>query len=133
MKMVYICSAYRGNIEYNVKKAKEYSRFAIDKGVIPITPHLLFPQFMDEETERGLIMSIDLTVLFKCEELWVFGNITAGMQEEIKFAEKHKISIEYFDTNILNIENTIFEYNGYHFKPERNLRKDEKKRYLYFF
>lgn len=136
MKMVYICSAYRGDIEHNIKKAKEYSRFAIDNEVIPITPHLLFPQFMDEKTERGLVMSIDLTVLSKCEELWVFGNITTGMREEINYAEKNKISIKYFDTNVLknvnnkiksNIENTIFEYNGYHFKPERKLRKDEKK------
>ena len=50
--LVYICSPYSGNVEFNVSRARRYSRFAVDRGAIPIAPHLLLPQYMLEETER---------------------------------------------------------------------------------
>ena len=53
MPLVYICSPYSGDTEENTEKARRYSRFAADAGTIPIAPHLLFPQFLSEETERG--------------------------------------------------------------------------------
>jgi len=40
MKKVYICSPCRGDYENNIQRAKEYSRAAVEKGVIPVTPHL---------------------------------------------------------------------------------------------
>ena len=46
--LVYICSPYRGDTEKNGEKARRYSRFAIENKAIPITPHLLYPQFMDD-------------------------------------------------------------------------------------
>ena len=56
--IVYICSPFSGDVETNVRSARRYSRFAVDKGYIPIAPHLLFPQFLDdnkpEERELGL-------------------------------------------------------------------------------
>lgn len=95
--IVYICSAFSGDVEGNTKKARAYSRFAVDQGAIPIAPHLLLPQFMNEETERSLAMFMDIAILSKCKELWVFGNPTAGMQAEIAYAEKKQMTIKYFD------------------------------------
>ena len=66
------------------KKARRYSRFAADAGTIPIAPHLLFPQFLSEETERELAIFMDLVLLGKCEQLWVFGGeVSDGMRREI--------------------------------------------------
>ena len=48
--IVYICSPYAGNIEATAA-AQRYSRHAVDIGYIPIVPHLLFPQFMND-TDR---------------------------------------------------------------------------------
>ena len=95
--IVYICSAFSGDMEGNTKKARAYSRFAVDQGAIPIAPHLLLPQFMNEETERSLAMFMDIAILSKCKELWVFGSPTAGMQAEIAYAEKKQMTIKYFD------------------------------------
>ena len=78
--IVYICSAFSGDVEGNMDKARAYSRFAVDQGVIPIAPHLLLPQYMKEETERELAMFMDIAILSKCKELWVFGSPTAGMR-----------------------------------------------------
>ena len=48
LPLVYVCSPYAGDVETNVKNAKRYSRFAVDENAIPVTPHLLYPQFMDD-------------------------------------------------------------------------------------
>ena len=56
--LVYICSPYSGDVENNVAAARRYSRFAVDNNTIPITPHLLYPQFLDDtdpcERELGM-------------------------------------------------------------------------------
>lgn len=52
--LVYICSPFSGDVENNVIKAQKYSRYALDKGNIPIAPHLLFPQFMSDERREDL-------------------------------------------------------------------------------
>ena len=97
MPMVYICSAYSGDVEGNTEKARRYSRFAVDAGKIPIAPHLLLPQFMEEESERELAMFMDIAILSKCRELWVFGQPTAGMLNEIAYAERKQMTIKYFN------------------------------------
>lgn len=92
--LVYICSPFSGDVENNVIKARTYSRYALDEGNIPIAPHLLFPQFMNDESERRLAMHFNYVLLGKCEEVWVFGdNISSGMAEEIKIAKKRKMKI----------------------------------------
>lgn len=97
MPMVYICSAYSGDVEGNTKKTRRFSRFAVDQGAIPIAPHLLLPQFMKEKSERELAMFMDIAILSKCKALWVFGKPTAGMLNEIAYAERKQITIRYFN------------------------------------
>lgn len=79
LPLVYVCSPYAGDIENNVKNAKAYSRYAVDKNAIPITPHLLYPQFMDDgnDVEREMAMHFDYILLGKCTELWVFGGVVS--------------------------------------------------------
>ena len=50
--LVYICSPFSGNIENNNKRTREFCRFALEKGNIPLAPHLMFPQFMDDSNEK---------------------------------------------------------------------------------
>ena len=95
--LVYICSPYRGNIEFNANSARIYSRFAVARGAIPLAPHLLFPQFMSEEHERSLALFMGTVLLGKCKEIWVFGEyVSDGMKREIAKAEKMGKIIRYF-------------------------------------
>ena len=84
-KIVYICSAYSGDIESNTDKAKEYCKFALSENVIPFAPHLFLPQFMTED-EREQVMKICLSFIDRCDELWAFGDMTEGMEQEINYA-----------------------------------------------
>ena len=100
--LVYICSPFSGDEEGNTAKAKKYSRFAVDAGVIPFAPHLLLPLYMKEETERELAMFMNMVFLGRCEELWVFGSvISEGMQMEIKKAQKKNMKIRYFTEDLM--------------------------------
>ena len=96
---VYICSPYRDNPRLNVMRARQYCKFAVGKGRIPIAPHLYFPQFLLETNERGRVMSMNLELLRLCGEVWVFGEkITEGMETEIAHAGRLRKSIRYFTT-----------------------------------
>lgn len=95
--LVYVCSPYSGDIEGNTEKARRFCRFAVDRGAIPMAPHLLFPQFLSEEKERELAMFMDIVLMGKCEELWVFGEtFSSGMKAEIDKAKYRHMKIRYF-------------------------------------
>ncbi|HIH8003355.1 TPA: hypothetical protein ACYSZF_001535 [Streptococcus suis] len=104
--LVYICAPYSGNKERNIKKAVHYAEFAYKNGAIPVTPHLLFP-FMDDcdRGKREDVLFMDIILLGKCQEVWVFGNgITDGMKTELEIAEKRKQVIKYFDFDGLEVK-----------------------------
>lgn len=98
--LVYICSPYsEGCINDNIENARRYSRFAVDSHCIPITPHIYFTQFMRDEIpdERKTAMFMNMVLLGRCEELWVFGDvISKGMQAEIRRAKRKYMKIRYF-------------------------------------
>lgn len=90
-KIVYICSPYRGFVEYNVMMAKAYCAIAATEGAVPYAPHLLFPQFLKDDVpeDRTLALEMGLEMLRVADELWVCGNeITEGMRGEINEARK---------------------------------------------
>lgn len=103
--LVYICSPYSSDPPENTAKTIRYSRFAVDKGVIPIAPHLLLPLYMDEEKERDEALSMDLLILNKCDELWVFGDErSAGMKAEINEAKSRGMRIRHFSDGCMEVQ-----------------------------
>ena len=97
--LVYICSPFSGEVEKNIENARRYSRFAVNEGMIPLAPHLLFPQFLDDDNpdERKLGLFMGMVLLSKCAELWVFGDkVSKGMGIEIEKAKKKGQTIRYF-------------------------------------
>lgn len=101
--IVYICSPFAGDIEKNVVAARTYSRFAVEQGYIPIAPHLLFPQFLDDSDpkERELGLFFGNAIMSKCSEVWVFGShISSGMEAEIKRAKWKNYRLRYFTENL---------------------------------
>ena len=102
-KIVYICSPFRKNYQQNTVKANLYSRFAYEKGYLPVTPHVIFPQFLDDEkkSERKAGTEMGLQLLDMCNELWAFGHsVSEGMKSEIDKAKEKGILIRYFTENM---------------------------------
>mgnify|MGYP005801012307 CR=1 FL=1 len=98
MRLVYICSPLRGDIEQNTRRAQEYCAYAADCGMLPLAPHTIFTHYLDdtqpEQRARGLEMGLEL--LRHCDEMWVMGNtLSEGMQNEMALAERKHIPCLY--------------------------------------
>lgn len=105
--LVYICSSLSGDVEANTERTKAFCRYALDQGQIPLAPHLMFPQFMDDNdpAERELDIFMDVVLLGKCSELWVLGEtVSAGMQAEIDVAKKCRQPIRWFNSAFQEVE-----------------------------
>ena len=106
--LVYICSPYAGDIAKNTYRARAFSRFAVEKKYIPIAPHLLCPQYLNEETERWLGLKMGIVFMGKCEEIWVFGDlISEGMAAEIDKAKRMRKKIRYFTDDLQEKEGMV--------------------------
>lgn len=98
-KFIYICSPFRGDYEQNTENAKSFCEVLMKNlpDVVPIAPHLYFPQFLDDTDpkERKLGLEAGIALLDKCDEIWVYGIGTEseGMKAEIAHAKKRGIPI----------------------------------------
>lgn len=102
--VVYICSPFSGDIERNTRRAKAYSRLAVDRGCVPITPHLYLPDFISEEAERDLALACGLRLLDACQEIWICGGtVSAGMEREIQYAAAHGIPARHIKEDEINV------------------------------
>ena len=105
--LVYICSPYSGDIEANVEIARRFCRVALQRRTIPVAPHLLFPQFMDDAVpgERELAMFMNRIVLSRMDAIWVYADrISTGMRQEIEWAYVQGTPIKYFNTGFEEIK-----------------------------
>ena len=105
--LVYICSPYAStpmvSVNENIAAARKYSRFAVERHCIPVTPHLLFPQFLDDcdKQEQQLAAFMGMVLLNHCQELWVFGDrISKGMKQEIQKARLKGKRIRWFTADL---------------------------------
>ncbi|QOQ39380.1 DUF7768 domain-containing protein [Trueperella pecoris] len=100
--LVYICSPYSGDVEANMELAQTFCAHAVARCKIPLAPHLLFPQFMDDNDPetRELAMFFNRILLSKCEAIWVYtARVSVGMRVEIEWAHHFDLPIKYFDAD----------------------------------
>ena len=108
--LVFICSPFAGNIERNTRRARDFCRFAVSENCIPIAPHLLFPQFLNDNDpkERQLGLFFGNALMSKCAEVWVFGSIISpGMAAEIKRAKWKDYRLRYFNENCEEVQKCV--------------------------
>jgi hypothetical protein len=93
--VTYVCHVFGGDPLGHATRIQNICRLVADRGSIPLAPQLLFPQFLDERTERDLAMSFCLRLVALCDEVRVFGEPSAGMRLEI--AEAYRLGIPVVD------------------------------------
>ena len=104
--LVFISSPFAGDTRRNTKRARGFCRFAVSKNCIPVAPHLLFPQFMEEDdpAQRDLGIFFGMVLMSKCQEVWVFGrDITNGMAVEIEKAKRRGLPVRYFSDRCVEV------------------------------
>lgn len=100
MKKVYICAplgaSLGGDIKGNLEKVKRYTKYALKCGTAPVVPHFYALCLDDgEPKEREIGIAAGLSLLWFCDELWLFGDeITEGMAAEIQFCKNLNIQMK---------------------------------------
>lgn len=123
--LIYVCSPLRGDTRRNIQKAIGYCRYVYAKGGIPIAPHAIFTQFLDDEIleERAAGINMGMQLLSLCDEVWVFGKkISEGMFTEIERAKALGIKIKRFDDKC-----NSFEEQAMLFRKLEETRKSSKE------
>lgn len=94
---VYVASRYTGDIPANTEAAVRCCRQVIQEGRMPIASHLLYPQMLNDSDpkERELGLDFGLALLACCDEVWVFGKPSSGMEQEIAEAKRLNKPIQY--------------------------------------
>ena len=97
MKKVYICAPLAGDVERNLERVKQYTRYALMCGTAPVVPHFYALCLDDDDQkEREIGLAAGLGMLWFCDELWVFGqDITEGMKQELQFCKHLNIKTRY--------------------------------------
>jgi hypothetical protein len=99
-KRIYVCSRYRADTEeevrFNVEVAKYFSKNIANDGAIPVTPHIYFPQFLDDgnEIEREFGLEVGMQMIDTCQTYVVViidGKISEGMKREIEYMTKTRM------------------------------------------
>ncbi len=106
LKKVYICAPLSGNVADNLAKAKQYAEYALRCGAAPVVPHFYALCLNDNEPEeRALGESAGMSLLWFCDEMWIFGDeITEGMKKEIQFCHDLRIRMRKVkDSEILSV------------------------------
>lgn len=98
-RKIYVASKYAGDVEKNTAFAVNCCRRVIDEGCMPIASHLLYPQMLDDNNpdEREMGLMFGLALLAVCDEIWVFGEVSARVAREVAEAKRLKKRIRYFE------------------------------------
>ena len=98
-RKIYVASRYAGDVERNTAFAVNCCRRVIDEGCMPIASHLLYPQMLDDNNpdEREMGLMFGLALLAVCDEIWVFGEVSARVAREVAEAKRLKKRIRYFE------------------------------------
>lgn len=71
-------------------------RFILKKGFTPTCAFMMFSYYLLDTVNRKELISANNDLIRRSDELWVFGNITDGVREEIKLAQKITRPIRHF-------------------------------------
>ena len=89
-RKIYVCAPLRDNDGKDVERAMAYYKYALKNDCVPVGPHTLAK--MLEGVDLSKIRQTGMSLLWFCDEIWVFGDErTDSMQEEILFGRNMKI------------------------------------------
>ncbi|MDP4038626.1 MAG: hypothetical protein Q8P54_01495 [bacterium] len=72
-------------------------KYVFEQGAVPVNPFNTFGYYLYELVERDIVRNGNNNLLKRCDELWVFGDISDGILSEIKSFKKLQRPIRYFD------------------------------------
>ena len=100
-------------------------KFVLDEGFVPLNPFNLWDYFLTDSVDRDVIRNANNAVVERCDEVWVFGDISDGVLAEINLAMELKKPLKFYsagknisDIKALSIDNLTFENEVEHKSTE---------------
>jgi hypothetical protein len=100
-------------------------KFVFDKGAIPVNPFNLFGYYLYELVDRDLVRNGNNALLKRCDELWIFGEVSDGVLAEIQMFKELNRPMRFFNISGLpevikeiSREELVFEDEVKEFKDE---------------
>ncbi len=114
-------------------------KHAFEQGVVPVNPFNTFGYYLYELVDRNLVRNGNNNLMERCDELWVYGEISDGVLAEIQMFEKWRRPIRFFDisnpklikeisNNELVFENNVKNYANVLINIDNPLNKVTSKR-----
>jgi len=79
-------------------------KHAFGQGVVPLNPFNAFGYYLYELVDRNLVRNGNNNLLRRCDELWVYGEISDGVLAEIQLFRKLGRPVRFFDISKLPSE-----------------------------
>jgi hypothetical protein len=76
-------------------------KHVFEQGAIPVNPFNAFGYFLYELVERDLVRNGNNNLMKRCDELWVYGEISDGVLAEVEMFKKLGRPIKFFDISKL--------------------------------
>jgi hypothetical protein len=72
------------------------TKYVLEQDGVPLNPFMIHEYFLLDTVSRDKIRQSNNTLVERCDEVWIFGEISNGVQAEIDIAKKQKKPIRYF-------------------------------------
>ena len=79
-------------------------KFVLEKGFTPTCAFMMFSYFLLDTVDRQALISANNGLIKRSDELWVFGEVSNGVQREIDLAKKLGLPIKYFKIEVKRCE-----------------------------
>ncbi len=71
--------------------------YVLQLGRVPIDPFMSLGYFMYGLVDKDSVRAANNNLLMRCDELWVFGELSDGVDAEVAFAGQLAMPVKYFD------------------------------------
>ena len=96
-------------------------KHAFEQGLVPVNPFNSFGYYLYELVDRDIVRNGNNNLMKRCDELWVYGEISDGVLAEIQMFKDLNKPIKFFD--ISNLPTEIKEISKEEVKFEEEVKE----------
>ena len=72
-------------------------KFVLDSGMVPVSPFMLFDYYLMHTVNKDTVREAMNNLLVKCDECWVFGQMSLGVKVQVGIAKRLKKPLRFYD------------------------------------
>jgi hypothetical protein len=95
-KVVYVAMANR-----NFHWRMHVTKYVLDEGCVPVNPFMLFDYYLLHTVNKETVREAMNNLLARCDEVWVFGRMSLGVEVQVGIAKRLKKPLRYYDISEL--------------------------------